>query len=53
VVFLAPMNLVAPGVALFAVIAGLTLLGDGLRATMGLALPEARLADDTMAGEGA
>ena len=53
VVFLAPMNLVAPGVALFAVIAGLTLLGDGLRATMGLALPEARLADDAMAGEGA
>lgn len=52
VVFLAPMNLVAPGVVLFSVMAGLALLGDGLRGTMGLALPEARLADDAMAGEG-
>ena len=53
VVFLAPMNLVAPGVVLFSVLAGLMLLGDGLRSRMGLALPEARLADDAMAGDGA
>ncbi len=48
VVFLAPLNLVAPGVVVFAAVAGAVLLGDGLRRTMDLALPEARLAGDTL-----
>jgi peptide/nickel transport system permease protein len=52
VVFVAPTALLVPGSALAAALAGLVLLGDGLRATLGLALPEAVLAADRVAGEG-
>lgn len=41
-VFSAPMVLLAPCAALAAALAGFTLLGDGLRRTLGLALPELR-----------
>lgn len=44
VVFVAPMILLAPLGALVGTAAGLVLLGDGLRRTLGLALPEMRLA---------
>jgi peptide/nickel transport system permease protein len=45
-VFVTPMALVAPGVALAGALTGFVLLGDGLRRTLGLALPETREAED-------
>lgn len=51
VVFVAPVALLAPLGALAGTAAGFVLLGDGLRRTLGLVLPEMRLAQDGLGDE--